>query len=246
MKKRLLFFVLIGILFNKKKMFLYEIFLIFVFLYFAFSAKRHTPLFAFVAVPIMASLWQDIIFSCYNRMFNLSRGWLKLLLQKSSEYFNSRSSSLYLMENKLKYHILPITLVSFFILFCGFKGEKLNIGLDRSRYPLEIVEYIKENNVKGNIFNQYGMGGFLIWALPDRKVFIDGRMDVYKKEISDPYLTILNLKEGWEDLLKKYSIEHIVARKKIIISRFLVKISDEWVVSKETDNEYLFSKKDNQ
>ena len=51
------------------------------------------------------------------------------------------------------------------------------------------------------------------------------------------------LKEGWEEVLEKYSIDHVVARKDKIISRFLSKVSDEWVVVKETDNAYLFSKK---
>lgn len=239
----MVFFIITGLLFYKKKLFLYEVFFILAFIFFAFSARRHISIFTLIAIPIVASLWQNIIFSGYNRIFDIASGRLKLFLRKISDYFDSRSNWLYLMERQLKYHTIPILGILFLILLCGFKGEKFNIGLDRSQYPIEIVDYIKSNNIKGNMFNQYGWGGFLIWSLPDRKVFIDGRMDVYKKEISDQYFTIIDLKDGWEDLLEKHSIEHIVAGKNLIISRFLAKVSDEWIIAKETDNAYLFSKK---
>jgi len=239
----MVFFIIGGLIFNKKKLLLYEISLMFVFIFFAFSARRHISIFTLVAIPIVVPLWQNIIFAGYNQIFDIVTGRLKSLLQKISEYFNSRSSTFSLKEKQLKYHTIPILVVFFFILLCGVKGEKLNIGLDRSRYPIEIIDYIKSNNIKGNIFNQYRWGGFLIWSLPDRKVFIDGRMDVYKKEISDQYFTVIDLKEGWEDVLKKHSIEYVVAKKDKIISRFLAKLSDEWIIVKETDNAYLFSKK---
>lgn len=239
----IVFFFLIGLLFNKKKLFLYEIFLMLVFIGFAFSAKRHVSIFTLVAIPIVTPLWQNIIFFGYDRILDVASDRLKQLLQKISEYFNNRSIWFYLMEKQLKYHMIPVLVLICFILLCSFKGEKLNMGLDQSRYPIEMVEYIKSNNIKGNIFNQYAWGGFLLWSIPDRKVFIDGRMDVYKKEISDQYLMIIHLKKGWEDVLKKYSIEHVVVKKDNIISRFLAKVSDEWIISKETDNAYLFSKK---
>ncbi|MDZ7666367.1 MAG: hypothetical protein U5K27_13775 [Desulfotignum sp.] len=49
-----------------------------------------------------------------------------------------------------------------------------------------MVDHIKAGNIHGNLFNQYRWGGFLLWAIPDQKVFIDGRMDVYQKKISEP------------------------------------------------------------
>jgi hypothetical protein len=30
------------------------------------------------------------------------------------------------------------------------------------------------------MLNEYGFGGYLIWALPEQKVFIDGRAEVYE------------------------------------------------------------------
>jgi hypothetical protein len=107
-----------------------------------------------------------------------------------------------------------------------------------------MVDHIKTSNLQGNLFNQYGWGGFLLWALPDHKVFIDGRMDVYKREISDPYKTIVNLEAGWEELIDRYAIQHILLDKEKIMSRFLLDVSDSWVLEKESDIACFFSKKD--
>lgn len=46
----------------------------------------------------------------------------------------------------------------------------------RSAYPWRIAAYMREHPCEGNVFNSYDVGGFLIWQVPDQKVYIDGRM----------------------------------------------------------------------
>jgi len=53
------------------------------------------------------------------------------------------------------------------------------------------------------MYNGYGVGGYLIWALPDYPVSIDGRADVYFGDILDDYLTIDQLPYDWNQLLAK-------------------------------------------
>ena len=43
-------------------------------------------------------------------------------------------------------------------------------------YPIAAVEVLTKTPCKGNIFNSYNFGGYLIWKLPSHKVYIDGRM----------------------------------------------------------------------
>lgn len=45
--------------------------------------------------------------------------------------------------------------------------------------PVRAVDFIRRTGLKGPMLNDYGFGGYLIWALPEEKVFIDGRGDVY-------------------------------------------------------------------
>lgn len=50
----------------------------------------------------------------------------------------------------------------------------------RKSSPQAAVEYIRRAGLPGPMLNEYVFGGYLIWAFPEQKVFIDGRSDVYE------------------------------------------------------------------
>ena len=41
------------------------------------------------------------------------------------------------------------------------------------------IEFIRKTGLSGRMLNDYVFGGYLIWALPEHKVFVDGRTDIY-------------------------------------------------------------------
>jgi len=45
--------------------------------------------------------------------------------------------------------------------------------------PLPPASIAKLKECRGNVYNRYDEGGYLIWFAPDRKVFLDGRQDPY-------------------------------------------------------------------
>jgi len=47
-----------------------------------------------------------------------------------------------------------------------------------------MLEYLKSNQIKGKIFNFYNWGGYLIWNYPQEKVYIDGRMAIWKDPVT--------------------------------------------------------------
>lgn len=53
-------------------------------------------------------------------------------------------------------------------------------------YPDQAVIFLKQNLPESQIFSTYNWGGFLIWKLPEKKVFIDGRMPSWKTEKEMP------------------------------------------------------------
>lgn len=57
----------------------------------------------------------------------------------------------------------------------------LDVVSSRDRYPRRAVEYLQTHPCEGNVFNQYDFGGFLIWQLPEKKVYIDGRMPSWEQ-----------------------------------------------------------------
>ncbi len=77
--------------------------------------------------------------------------------------------------------------------------------------PVQAVHFIRRTNLTGRMLNDYAFGGYLIWSLPERKVFIDGRGDVFDwTGVLDEYVRWVNLQEDPALLLEKYKIDFCI------------------------------------
>ena len=86
--------------------------------------------------------------------------------------------------------------------------------------PCKAVEFLKAQEDKGNIFNRYEWGGFLICQLPEYKIFVDGRMPAWSSEALAKedrpispytiYLHTLQTRPGWQETLDNYNIDWIL------------------------------------
>ncbi len=92
-------------------------------------------------------------------------------------------------------------------LFWGFPNRRALAKEVGSGSPVQAVEYIQSHHLAGNMLNDYGYGGYLIWALPEHPVFIDGRADIFE------WTGVLKEFGGWatlqtnpNQLLDKYHI----------------------------------------
>ena len=80
--------------------------------------------------------------------------------------------------------------------------------------PVQAVDYIRRSGLKGRILNAYEFGGYLIWALPEQKVFIDGRCDIFDwTGVLAEYGRWATLSEDPKLLLEKYGIDYCLFRK---------------------------------
>lgn len=80
-------------------------------------------------------------------------------------------------------------------------------------YPYKAVAMIKERDLPVNILNHYNWGGYVIWQLPEHKVFIDGRMDnflVEGKSFLSEFARIQRMEGGWEEKLDEYGVETVL------------------------------------
>lgn len=133
------------------------------------------------------------------------------------------------------------------------------ITTNRQYYPTQAVKFLSSHPVKGNMFNEYGYGGYLLYHLyPAYKVFFDGRTDVYLCcEIPD-FMTLLGNRNLPDDefllsldrLFEKYKIAYLVIspRKYSIyrkISRILL-AQPNWSLVFWDDNTQIFVRKDGQ
>ncbi len=77
--------------------------------------------------------------------------------------------------------LLIFLLISVLIFFSWLLyDKKISVNQYSVYYPTKAVKFIKDYNLKGNMFNEYGYGGYLLYELyPQQKVYFDGRSDLY-------------------------------------------------------------------
>lgn len=81
-------------------------------------------------------------------------------------------------------------------------------GISLRNYPLKAVDFLAQNKISGNFFNDFNSGAYLIGRVfPRIKVFIDGRTEVYGAEFFRTYSKIWRGdKELFEEAVQKYQL----------------------------------------
>ncbi|HYL59830.1 MAG TPA: hypothetical protein VEU51_13250 [Candidatus Acidoferrales bacterium] len=80
-------------------------------------------------------------------------------------------------------------------------------------YPVAACRFIKQHNLRGNVLSMFSWGEYLIWHLPDSKVFIDGRYDtVYPRQVLEDFFVFNYNQKGGERALTKYPTDLILIR----------------------------------
>jgi hypothetical protein len=94
-----------------------------------------------------------------------------------------------------------------------FMTPKKIFGVEATQLN-QLVGYLDENLPAGNMYNEYALGGYLLYALtPPPKVFIDGRADMYGEQILSDYNTIKSSNSKRGELLKQYDVDWVVFEK---------------------------------
>jgi len=92
-----------------------------------------------------------------------------------------------------------------------FNNFGLFEGLDTSIFPKEATNFLKTNNIDGNIFLSQEIGAFISWENPDSKIFVDTRDDLFQplgifeelQMLSEGKISIL-------DVLAKYKADIVI------------------------------------
>ncbi len=77
----------------------------------------------------------------------------------------------------------------------------------QQQFPAQAVTWLKENHPPGQLFNEYNWGGYLIWALPEYPVAVDGRTDLFGDQILQAYLDARAARPNWEDTLNAWQVD---------------------------------------
>jgi len=185
-----LLFSLLGLKYLKR-LGLTHILLLVVFTYMSLFAIRYVIFYMCVSAPILARIIGNI---------------------KDEKIFERVTAFLRREENLL---FMATCIIGIFLVFNAipsFGGYKYKAETFYS-VPKGAADFLSKLKIKGNMFNEYGFGGYLIWRLyPDKKVFIDGRAlepSVYKEYQTLAYV-IENPHESWKDIIAKYNISYVI------------------------------------
>ena len=108
----------------------------------------------------------------------------------------------------------------------GIKTDVLAQGniFSNGRFPVKAVDFLLENDnmPTGNVFNDFGWGGYLLYRLwPEKLVFIDGQTDFYGEELTRIHQQTYMAENGWEKTLDTYKIDWVILPLNAPLSRNL-------------------------
>ena len=166
---------------------------------------RHLPIFAFAAVPLLAehaSLWIQ------------SRGFVPGLFAPERPVSRRQAN--------LRYAVLILALG--LSMLNVRKVVASQSQTEARQFPAAAVEFIRTQNLPDPIFNWYDWGGYMIWKLyPERRVYIDGRADVYGDAFMEEFLRASRGQGDWRATLTRYRVRTVIVKPDSPLSSLLLK-----------------------
>lgn len=144
--------------------------------YLALRSVRNIPLMALVTAPIVASSFSACV-----------RGRWSELSQRLGT-MNTASNGW-----------LTVAVAALIAIVCVPRPT----SMPPDRWPVNAVKFIQQHpeQFSGNMLNQHVWGGYLMWGLPEHKVFVDGRTDFYGEPFIRNFLDMTQLRPGWREKL---------------------------------------------
>lgn len=131
-----------------------------------------------------------------------------------------------LRQNLLNWGILVVLILAVIAKISLIYPETVNKEAFQKLFPVEAVDYIRQNQPEGRLFNSYNWGGYLLWNLPEYPVFIDGRTDLYDDELIGEWIKVVKGDAGWEKTLEEWDVRVILIEPGMRLTSML---EDGWV-----------------
>jgi hypothetical protein len=199
-----------------------DILLIGVWGYFALHAVRNVPIFALVVTPILAEhlnvFLRDVDGSVVMRLYRRISGVASAANRQAGGRLVGAVAVLAMLVVAAKPRLLG--------------GESiLATEIMTNRFPVAAVQFLQTQPaaVQGEMFNDYGWGGYLMLMLPGRQVFIDGRNDFYGAALVSEFKVVDDVRPGWEAVLGKYNVGWTILPPKHALNRVLA-LRPDWRV----------------
>jgi hypothetical protein len=89
------------------------------------------------------------------------------------------------------------------------------VGFDPAVFPAGAADFLEQQGIArgaiGPVFAKDQWGGYLIYRFDGRlKVFLDGRSDFYGRDMLETYATVMDVKPGWNEVLRRYNVRSVL------------------------------------
>jgi len=96
-----------------------------------------------------------------------------------------------------------------------FSARHVGVSLAPDRFPIAAVAWLRTNAPPGPMFNSYNFGGYLLWARPEERVFVDGRaFTVYDPSLLSEIPALYDDPIRFSALTTRYDLRLAVLQKK--------------------------------
>jgi hypothetical protein len=156
----------------------------------ALLAGRNIAVFAVVATPVLTYHLDSIL---------TERGWALQPVRRVSAGMA-----------RLNLVLLIVVLLGCLAKVLLVLNPRLVAQEMRNYLPVGAVEYLQANPPPRQMFNSYNWGGYLMFALPDTPVYVDGRTDLYGDDFLMQYLQTAIGGDGWQETLDAQGVNTVV------------------------------------
>ncbi|MBA4420416.1 MAG: hypothetical protein C0391_04650 [Anaerolinea sp.] len=219
----------IAFIFIWKKVIVEDIIQVMMWIVFGLVSARNIPLAVIVGLPII-SKWAWLVIEKIRgmRVDNL-------IISGDSPSKNRQIQALVLP-------IMSILIAGGFLLLSPV--ERTRNTFQQTVFPVNAVDYLSENPIRGNVFNEFAWGGYLLFRLwPEQKVFIDGQTDFYGENLTREYSQVINGMDGYQGILNKYLVNWVIINKRSPLTQKLAENSENWQLSYEDELSIVFTRK---
>ncbi|HTP66858.1 MAG TPA: hypothetical protein VMJ66_15810, partial [Geobacteraceae bacterium] len=210
MIKYLLFILIVLLALSRQRLSAVEMLLVIVFLNMALFSIRHVPLFALIVGPIIVRR-AALVMAGYQWRF--------------AALLNRKGDDIASVDALGRGALWPAAGVALVLVAAG--TGRIHFTFDPKIKPVEAVEFLKREPIRGNMFNNDQIGDYIIYAAGrDYKVFFDGRSDMYGVARMKEYNRITGFEPGWEKVMEKYDMTWVIFDARSGLSRYLLENRD--------------------
>ncbi len=87
------------------------------------------------------------------------------------------------------------------------KHELFPTTFDTKVFPVRAVRAARAAGLAGRLFSEFTWGGYILYAWPEQRVFIDGQTDFYGDSLTKEFMAMRDLKPGWRAKLAAWKID---------------------------------------